>query len=120
MGDTSEQVEEEIDEDEGEEAPEPEEEEAESEESDEESEDDDPEIDLGDIKVKKSELKAGYMKDADYRQKTAAAAEAKRHAESIAAQAQAEREYYANHLDVTLGRLQSQLIGSQQELAQLA
>lgn len=43
-------------------------------------EDEDPEIDLGEIKLKKSELKAGYMKDADYRRKTAEAAEVKREA----------------------------------------
>jgi len=43
-----------------------------------EQQDDDPEIDFGDFKLKKSEAKAGYMKDADYRRKTAEVAEAKR------------------------------------------
>lgn len=83
-------------------------------------EDDDPEIDLGDIKLKKSELKAGYMKDADYRRKTAEAAEVRRAAEAERAQVRQEREYHANQLDVLIHGLQSQLVGDQQALAQLA
>lgn len=83
-------------------------------------EDDDPEIDLGDIKVKKSELKAGYMKDADYRRKTSEAAEVKRAAQAEREQVKAERAQYANHLDVVLTGLQTQLIGDQQALARLA
>lgn len=85
-----------------------------------EAEDDDPEIDLGEIKVKKSELKAGYMKDADYRRKTAEVAEAKRIAQADRERVHAERNHYANHLDVLIGGLQSQLVGDQRALAQLA
>lgn len=88
--------------------------------SDEVVEDDDPEIDLGEIKLKKSELKAGYMKDADYRRKTAEAAEVRRAAEAERAQVRQEREYHANQLDVLIHGLQSQLVGDQQALAQLA
>lgn len=84
------------------------------------AEDDDPEIDLGEIKLKKSELKAGYMKDADYRRKTAEAAEAKREAQAVQERVQQERSHYANHLDVVLHNLQTQLVGDQAALAQLA
>jgi hypothetical protein len=95
------------------EAPEPEEPEVE----------DDPEIDLGDIKAKKSEIlawKAGEMKDADYRRKTAEAAEAKREAQAQAERVTQERSHYANQLDVLIGQLQTELVGDQQALAQLA
>lgn len=102
------------------EADEPAEEGAESEEEEESEEDDDPEIDLGDIKLRKSELKAGYMKDADYRRKTAEAAEAKREAQAVAEQVRQERSFYANHVDVALQLAQKQLIGDQAELADLA
>ena len=95
-------------------------EEGEEEEAPEEVEDDDPEIDLGEIKLKKSELKAGYMKDADYRRKTAEAAEVKRQAQAITERVAAERSHYANHLDVFLEGLQRELIGDQQHLAKLA
>lgn len=84
------------------------------------AEDDDPEIDLGDLKLKKSELRAGYMKDADYRQKTAEAAEAKREARAIAERVQQERSHYADRLDVFLGEMQRELIGDQAALAELA
>ena len=60
------------------------------------------------------------MKDADYRKKTAEAAEAKRLAAAERDQVRAEREHYANHLDVVLGSMQKQLIGDQQALAELA
>jgi hypothetical protein len=105
---------------EGEDAPEQEDEESEEEETEESEDDEDPEIDFGDFKVKKSEAKAGYMKDADYRRKTAEVAEAKREAQAISERAQAERSHYANHLDAVLGRLQTQLIGDQRQLAELA
>lgn len=82
--------------------------------------DDDPEIDLGDLRLKRSELRAGYMKDADYRQKTAQAAEVRRAAEAMQQQVQQERAYHANQLDVLIGGLQTQLVGDQHRLAQLA
>jgi hypothetical protein len=60
------------------------------------------------------------MKDADYRRKTAEAAEAKREAQAVQTRIQQERSHYANHLDVVLNSLQTQLIGDQTALARLA
>lgn len=60
------------------------------------------------------------MKDADYRRKTAEAAEAKREAQADRERIAAERSHYANHLDTVLHSLQTQLIGDQQALAHLA
>jgi hypothetical protein len=60
------------------------------------------------------------MKDADYRKKTAEVAEAKRIVQAEVERVQAERSHYANHLDVVLHSLQTQLIGDQAELAKLA
>lgn len=85
-----------------------------------EQEDDDPEIDFGDFKLKRSEAKSGYMKDADYRRKTAEVAEAKRQTQALAEQVAAERTQRANHLDVFLEGLRNELIGDQQVLAELA
>lgn len=111
----------------------PEQEEAEEEEYEEESEtESQPEeeeelapppkakVKVGDEELEMDELVAGYMKDADYRRKTAEVAEAKRATQEREQQIAAERSHYANHLDVVLGSLQSQLIGDQQALAQLA
>lgn len=60
------------------------------------------------------------MLEKDYRAKTAETAEAKRAAQAERQQIQAERAQYASHLNVLITGLQSQLIGDQQELAQLA
>lgn len=60
------------------------------------------------------------MKDADYRRKTAEAAEVRRAAEAERARIAEERSHYANHLDVVLQSLQTQLVGDQAELAKLA
>lgn len=65
------------------------------------------------FKVKRSELRAGYMKDADYRQKTAEVAEQRRAVEQAAQQIQQERQNAANQLDVFLGALHKELLGSQ-------
>jgi len=65
------------------------------------------------FKVKKSELRAGYMKDADYRQKTAKAAEQFRAAEQVIQQVTMEHQQRANHLDVFMQSLQRELVGSQ-------
>lgn len=79
--------------------------------------DDDPEEEWeagGQVyKIKKSELRAGYMKDADYRQKTAKAAEHFRAVEQFAQQMQQERQNTANQLDTYLQTLHAELIGSQ-------
>lgn len=91
-----------------------------SEEAEQEAAPEDPEIDIDGQKVKLSELRAGYMKDADYRRKTAEVAEAKRQAEAIQQRIAEERNHYANHLDVVLQNLQTQLIGDQAALAKLA
>lgn len=109
---------------EGAEAEEPEEVEASEPEPEEpEAVEDDPEFDLGDIKAKKSEIlawKQGEMKDADYRRKTAEAAEAKREAQAQHERVQQERSHYANQLDVLIGQLQTELVGDERVMAQLA
>lgn len=71
------------------------------------------------FKVKKSELRAGYMKDADYRQKTAEVAEQRRAVEQAAQQIQQERQNAASQLDVFLGALHKELLGSQPDTALL-
>ncbi len=65
------------------------------------------------FKVKKSELRAGYMKDADYRQKTAKAAEQMRAAEQLVQRVSQEHQQRANQLDAFAQVLQRELIGSQ-------
>lgn len=65
------------------------------------------------FKVKQSELRAGYMKDADYRRKTAEVAEHRRQVEQVAQQVQQQRHMYATQLDVYLGSLHKDLVGSQ-------
>lgn len=78
---------------------------------------DDPEVEWEaggkTFKVKSSELRAGYMKDADYRQKTAEVAEQRRHAEALAVQIAQERQQAANQLDVFIASLHKELLGSQ-------
>lgn len=64
-------------------------------------------------KVKKSELRAGYMKDADYRRKTAEVAEQRRQTEQLVQQVQQQRQFAATQLDVFLGALHKELLGSQ-------
>lgn len=95
----------------------------ETEESTAEEVEEDPEYDLGELKAKKSQIlawKQGEMKDADYRQKTAAAAEANRQAQALQERVEQERTHYANHLDALIGQLQTELVGDQQTLAELA
>ena len=83
----------------------------------EEQADDDPEYEWEaggqTFKVKQSELRAGYMKDADYRRKTAEVAEQRRQVEQVAQQVQQQRQMYATQLDVYLGSLHKELVGSQ-------
>jgi hypothetical protein len=76
-----------------------------------------------DVKVKLSEALAGYQREADYRQKTQAAAEerraadeAKRVATDEAARVQAERQHLVTYTD----HLKAQLLGSIPTEAQLA
>ncbi len=79
--------------------------------------DDDPEVEWEaggkKFKVKASELRNGYMKDSDYRQKTAEVAEQRRQIEALTQHYAQERQNAANQLDVFLGALQKELIGSQ-------
>lgn len=104
----------------------PEQEETDAPEADETPEDDDApeteveddpefEIDAGGKKekVKLSDLRAGYMKDADYRRKTAEVAEQRRTAEQLSQHFQQKLQTAANQLDVHLASLHSTLIGSQ-------
>lgn len=65
------------------------------------------------FKVKKSELRAGYMKDADYRAKTAKVADQQRHLDAFATHLQQERQTAANQLGVMIQALQQELVGSQ-------
>ncbi len=81
------------------------------------------ELDGKPVKLKKSELPEVYrnqMLDADYRLKTADAAQAKREAQEFAEQIKQERTQYANQLDVSLTLMHKQLIGDQEALAELA
>lgn len=81
------------------------------------SQDDDPEEEWEaggqQFKVKKSELRAGYMKDADYRQKTAKVAEQQRATEQFTQRVMQEHQHRANQLDVLGQALQRELIGNQ-------
>lgn len=64
-------------------------------------------------KMKKSELRAGHMRDADYRQKTAKAAEEVRQAQGASQQYQAKLQETANRFDVVLQSMYQDIIGGQ-------
>lgn len=89
-------------------------------EDDPESPAEDPEYEVDGAKVKLSELRAGYMKDADYRRKTSEVAETKRAVEGERQEIQQQRDYLAKQAGPLLHLMREQLIGSQQRLAQLA
>lgn len=78
---------------------------------------DDPEEELEvggqKVKVKKSELIAGYMKGADYSAKTAKVAEQKQALDTFANHLQQERQHSANQLGAFIQTLQQELVGSQ-------
>jgi hypothetical protein len=59
------------------------------------------------------------MKDADYRRKTAEVAEQRRQLEASAQQVQQQRQFAATQLDVFLGALHKELLGSQPDPALL-
>lgn len=65
------------------------------------------------FKVKKSELRAGYMKDADYRAKTAKVADQQRTLDAFATHLQQERQNGANQLGLMIQALQQELVGGQ-------
>lgn len=89
-------------------------------EEEEESQPEDPEYEVDGAKVRLSELRAGYMKDADYRRKTSEVAETKRAVEGERQEIQQQRDYLAKQAGPLLHLMREQLIGSQQRLAQLA
>lgn len=88
------------------------------------SDDDDPEFEIEHggqkLRLKKSELVAGYMKDADYRRKTAEVAEARRQAEALVQAVAQERQNYVTRLDTLMQALQAELLDDQQALNELA
>jgi hypothetical protein len=85
---------------------------------------DDPEFEVDHggqkLKLKKSELVAGYMKDADYRRKTAEVAEQRRQAEALVQAVAQERQGYVTRLDTLMQALQSELVDDQKALNELA
>lgn len=85
--------------------------------------DDDPEIawKAGDkeYRIKRSELTAGYMKDADYRQKTTALAEQRKLVETQAQQVALKQQQAVTQLDVLIEGLYTQLVGDQKALQRL-
>lgn len=82
------------------------------------AEDPEEELELGGqkVKVKKSELIAGYMKDADYRAKTAKVTEQKQHLDAFANHLQQERHQGVNLLGGMIATLQQELVGSQPDV----
>lgn len=74
---------------------------------------------VGEDELDEDEVIAGYMKDADYRRKTAEAAELRRKAEAEIARYQQELAPRVAQLDASLSLLHKELIGGQQELEQL-
>ena len=93
----------------------------------EESADDEPvladwksqEFEVNGEKVSGAELEAGYMKDADYRQKTAQAAQLRRDAEHKLEYVNKELSEKANRLDVLANALYKEIAGDQAQLAEL-
>lgn len=97
--------------------------------ADEDGEDTDTEAEQGDWKeqefevngekVSGAELASGYMKDADYRQKTAQAAQLRRDAEQKLEYVNKELSEKANRLDVLANALYTEIAGDQSQLAGL-
>lgn len=77
------------------------------------------EFEVNGEKVSGAELKAGYMKDADYRQKTAQAAQLRRDAEQKLEYVNRELSEKANRLDVLANVLYKEIAGDQAQLAEL-
>lgn len=77
------------------------------------------EFEVNGEKVSGAELASGYMKDADYRQKTAQAAQLRRDAEQLMQTAQNELSQRANKLDVLANALYQEIVGDQSQLASL-
>jgi hypothetical protein len=77
------------------------------------------EFEVNGEKVSGAELAAGYMKDADYRQKTAHAAQLRRDAEQKIQYVQGELSTKAERLDVLASALYKEIVGDQAELQSL-
>src|SRR5690606_33364355 len=70
------------------------------------------------FRVKRSELRDGYMRQDDYQRKTATLAEQRRAVEAASQQIEQERTQAANQLDVMIDGLYKQLVGDQQQLVE--
>ena len=77
------------------------------------------EFEVNGEKVSGAELKSGYMKDADYRQKTAQAAQLRRDAEHKLEYVNTQLSEKANRLDVLANALYKEIAGDQAQLAEL-
>ena len=77
------------------------------------------EFEVDGVKVSGAELAAGYMKDADYRQKTAQAAQLRREAEQKIQYATDELAKRSQSLDVLADALYKEIVGDQAQLASL-
>lgn len=77
------------------------------------------EFEIDGKKVSGAELAAGYMKDADYRQKTAQAAQLRREAEQLIEKSTTELSQRAKRLEVLESALYKEIVGDQSQLATL-
>ena len=71
------------------------------------------------LEITADEAFKGYMRDADYRQKTEQAAQLTRQAEQERERVQQERAYHANQLDVFTNALHMELVGNESQLPEL-
>ncbi len=71
------------------------------------------------LEISADEAFKGYMRDADYRQKTEQAAQLTRQAEQVQQAIQQERQYYVTQLDVTLNAMHMELVGDEGRLPEL-
>lgn len=71
------------------------------------------------LEISAEEAFKGYMRDADYRQKTEQAAQLTRQAEQVQQAIQQERQYYVTQLDVTLNAMHMELVGDEGRLPEL-
>jgi hypothetical protein len=77
------------------------------------------EFEIDGKKVSGAELAAGYMKDADYRQKTAQAAQLRREAEQLIEKSTTELSQRAKRLEVLESALYKEIVGDQSQLSAL-
>lgn len=77
------------------------------------------EYDVNGEKLSGAELASGYMKDADYRQKTAQVAQLRREFEQKTQHVSGELDKRANTLDVLANALYREIVGDQNQLSEL-